>query len=125
MKMASAPPSLSTRSDSSSSSVHANSEVVRPNSVFVSPDRASFPPGFTYEEPRALASYRDFRRLSASAFNLTSVPGFIKRRLHGVECEVDLRGSNRERRCKSNDVFRIECPVDDHAARDRRRDEAM
>src|SRR5260370_17808242 len=125
MKMPSAPPSLSTRSDSSSSSDHANSEVTRPNSVLFSPDRASFSPRFTSQEHPELGLDRNFRRRAPPLVKLTSVPGFIKRLLHRVECEVDLGGSNRQRRRKAHDVFGVERPVDDNAARYRRRDKSM
>src|SRR5260370_20037065 len=125
MKMPSAPPSLSPDSDASSSSDHANSEVTRPNSVLFSPDRASFSPRFTSQEPPALGLYRNFRRRPPPLVKLTSVHRFIKRLLHRVECEVDLGGSQRQRKRKAHDVFGVERPVDDNAARDRRRDKSM
>src|SRR5260370_30154630 len=122
MKMPSAPPSLSTRSDSSSSSDHANSEVTRPNSVLFSPDRASFSPRFTSQEPPALGLYRNFRRRAPPLVKLTSVPGFIKRLLHRVECEVDLGGRNPHRSRNAHDVFGVERPVVDNPPRDHRPD---
>src|SRR5271168_2375882 len=123
--MPSAPPSLSTRSDSSSSSVQTNSRVGRSSSAFSSLDRASLPPRFTIREVPATSSCKDFRRLRAPAIDLILVRGFIKCFLHRVQREIDLGDGNRQRRRKAHDVFSIQGPINNNAARDGSGDKAM
>src|ERR1039458_8079679 len=118
MKIASAPPSFRTRSDSSSSSVQMNSEVARPNSGYVSADRPSL---LTWSANQAPPAF--FLRLLTPlmiANSLSSAPDFIKRLFHRAQRKIDLVRHDRQHRRKPDNVVSVERPVQNHPVRDRK-----
>src|ERR1019366_3530483 len=114
-KIASAPPSFRTRSDSSSSSVQMNSEVARPNSGYVNPDRPSFLICSSNQAPPAFF----LRRLTPLMItnSLTSAPDRIKRLFHRAQRKIDLVRHDRQHRRKPDNVVRVERPVQNHPVR--------
>src|ERR1700684_2503983 len=124
MKMPNAPPSLRTRSDSSSSSVQRNSPVTRTGKAPVSPTRPLFSLASDNQVPPVLSpiplsqTYHDRN-------SQTSTPDLIKRLLHRAESEVDRTRRDRQDRREPDHVVGVERPVDDHPARQRRRNKTM
>src|ERR1035437_3509445 len=115
MKIPTAPPSFRTRSDSSSSSVQMKSEVARPSSGYVSPDRPSFLICSANQAPPTFF-LRPLTPLMITN-SLTSVPDCIKRLFHRAQRKIDLVQHHRQHRRKPDNVVRIERPVQNHPAR--------
>src|ERR1700735_4969717 len=119
MKIPSAPASFRTRSDSSSSSVQRNSEVARPIHAFVIPDEPLFLLLSANQAPRFPPEPVPGPSI------VTSAPDFIKRFVHRAQCKIYIVRSDRKHRRKPYHVVRVERPVDDHPARQSRRDKSM